>query len=193
MCLSCVSPLQSVMDYWCSTDVTNKDYPCAAVCVPALPFPPSPGAVRTTCTAPKAQLVSSKRRAGPGSRAAQFSDAEIGCWCIAVAAGSGQRHGFWRKTTHLCCERVCERVLQECELSKAWHSAPGLSWFCSWAECWCFAATNKFSAFISYLYSNWKVKLAEGVMDVSKSVLSVGLAKLPFTHLIAHPQKILPL
>lgn len=43
MCLSCVSPLQSVMDYWCSTDVTNKDYPCAAVCVPALPFPPCPG------------------------------------------------------------------------------------------------------------------------------------------------------
>lgn len=38
---------------------------------------------------------------------------------------------------------------------------------------WYFAATNKFTAFISHLYSNRKVKLAEEVMDVSKSVLSM--------------------
>lgn len=47
MCLSCVSPLQSVMVYWCSTDVTNKDYPCAAivcVCCPSL------GVVKTLCS-----------------------------------------------------------------------------------------------------------------------------------------------
>lgn len=49
MCLSCVSPLQSVMVYWCSTDVTNKDYPCAAVRMCVLPFPPSLGAVKTVC------------------------------------------------------------------------------------------------------------------------------------------------
>lgn len=47
MCLSCVSPLQSVMVYWCSTDVTNKDYPCAAVHVRVLPFPPSLRVVKT--------------------------------------------------------------------------------------------------------------------------------------------------
>lgn len=29
------------MVYWCSTDVTNKDYPCAAVRVCVLPFPVS--------------------------------------------------------------------------------------------------------------------------------------------------------
>ena len=139
MCLSCVSPLQSVMDYWCSTDVTNKDYPCAAVCVPALPFPPCPGAVRTSCTAPRAPLVSSKHRPGPGSRAAQPSDAEVGCQCIAVAAGSGQRHGFWRKTTHLCCECLCFGSA-DCSKRGAPHlgwagSVPGL-WvvFCSYKQ-----------------------------------------------------------
>lgn len=72
MCLSCVSPLQSVMVYWCSTDVTNKDYPCAAVCVSVLLFPPSLGAVQTK------HVTSSgcgMRQTSPG--AGCFSIAEI--------------------------------------------------------------------------------------------------------------------
>lgn len=72
MCLSCVSPLQSVMVYWCSTDVTNKDYPCAAVCVRVLPFPPSPGAVRTMCVTSQGSGCSVRASACPVSSAADL-------------------------------------------------------------------------------------------------------------------------
>ena len=145
MCLSCVSPLQSVMDYWCSTDVTNKDYPCAAVCVPALPFPPCPGAVRTSCTAPRAPLVSSKHRPGPGSRAAQPSDAEVGCRCIAVAAGrdfGGRQH---TSAVSVCASGVL--TVQSAAL-RTW-AEPVLFLGCGWY----FAATKKLIGFISDVYS----------------------------------------
>lgn len=72
MCLSCVSPLQSVMVYWCSTDVTNKDYPCAAGCVRLLPFPPSRGAVRTICVTSRGGGRSVRALACPVSSAADL-------------------------------------------------------------------------------------------------------------------------
>lgn len=75
MCLSCVSPLQSVMVYRCSTDVTNKDYPCAAVRVPVLPFPSSPGVVKTLRVASKGCSVRASAR--PVSSAEGLSVAEI--------------------------------------------------------------------------------------------------------------------
>lgn len=72
MCLSCVSPLQSVMVYWCSTDVTNKDYPCAAACVRLLLFPPSLGAVRTICVASRGSGCGVRALASPVSSAADL-------------------------------------------------------------------------------------------------------------------------
>lgn len=124
MCLSCVSPLQSVMDYWCSTDVTNKDYPCAAVCVPVLPFPPSLDDVKTVSTG--------------AQRSGQQSCRIPCCW-------NGTSPCPWCVTSvPLVCylgswQWPAPGILEEGNspwgcVFKTWGCKPGLSWFRSWAE-----------------------------------------------------------